>query len=53
MLSNTSFYSGYDFSLNFGFESTWQEFNGVARKAYNRTDRVYFVRLVVGLEPIS
>ena len=53
MLSNDSFYSGYDFSLNFGFESTWQNFVGVARKAYNRTDRVYFVRLVVGLEPIS
>ncbi len=53
MLSNQSLYSGYDFSLNFGFESTWQEFNGIARQAYNRTDRVYFVRLVVGWEPIS
>jgi len=53
MLSNKSFYSGYDFSLNFGFESNWQNFEGIARQAYNRTDRVYFVRLVVGLEPIS
>lgn len=53
MLSNNSFYSGYDFTLNFGYQSTWQEFNGFARQAYNRTDRVYFVRLVVGLEPIS
>jgi len=53
MLVNESFYSGYDFSLNFGFESKWQKFNGVARQAYNRTDRFFFVRLVVGLEPIS
>jgi len=53
MLSNESFYSGYDFSLNFGFESKWQKFNGVARQVYNRTDRFFFVRLVVGLEPIS
>jgi len=53
MLSNMSFYQGYDFSLNFGFESRWQEFNGVARQVYNRTDRIYFVRLIMGLEPIS
>lgn len=53
MVSNKSFYSGYDFSLNFGYESNWQKFYGIARQAYNRTDRVYFVRLVVGLEPIS
>lgn len=53
MLSNKSFYSGYDFCLNFGMQTTWQHFNGYARQAYNRTDKVYFVRMVVGLEPIS
>ena len=53
MVSNRSFYSGYDFVLNLGYESRWQSFNGVARQAYNRTDRFYFVRLVVGVEPIS
>ena len=53
MLSNRSFYSGYDFSLNFGYRINWQKFNGVARQAYNRTEKVYFVRLIVGLEPIS
>lgn len=53
MLSNRSFYQGYDFCLNFGLQNTWQKFNGIARQAYSRTDRVFFVRLVVGLEPIS
>ncbi len=53
MLSNKSFYSGYDFCLNFGYKTTWQEFNGLARQAYNRTEKIYFVRLIVGLEPIS
>ncbi len=53
MLSNKSFYSGYDFCLNFGYRSSWQEYNGIARKAYDRTERIYFVRLIVGLEPIS
>ncbi|MFC1512025.1 hypothetical protein ACFL5H_02375 [Candidatus Latescibacterota bacterium] len=53
MLSNMSVYSGYDFSLNFGFQTRWQSFNGIARQAYSRTDKFYFVRLVVGLEPIS
>ncbi len=53
MFSNKSFYSGYDFSLNFGFKNTWQQYNGFARQAYNRTEKVYFVRLIVGLEPIS
>jgi hypothetical protein len=53
MLSNTSFYQGYDFCLNFGLQTKWQSFNGVGRQAYNRTDRYYFVRFVVGLEPIS
>ena len=53
MVSSKSFYNGYDFALNFGYESKWQSFNGVGRQAYNRTDRYYFVRLVVGLEPIS
>jgi len=53
MLSNKSFYSGYDFCLNFGYKSTWQQFNGLARQAYNRTEKIYFVRLIVGLEPIS
>jgi len=53
MLSNMSFYQGYDFTLNFGFETKWQEFNGLARQVYNRTDRIYFVRLIMGLEPIS
>jgi len=53
MISNMSFYQGYDFSLNFGFENRWQEFKGEARQVYNRTDRIYFVRLIMGLEPIS
>jgi len=53
MLTNRSLYQGYDFSLNFGYEVKWQEFNGIMRKAYNRTDKVLFIRLVVGMEPIT
>jgi hypothetical protein len=53
MISNSSFYSGYDFCLNFGLQTKWQNFKGEARQSYSRSDRFYFVRFVIGLEPIS
>lgn len=53
MLSNSSLYQGYDFSLNFGYEVNWQNLHGIMRKAYNRTDKVIFIRLIVGMEPIT
>lgn len=53
MLSNRSLYNGYDLSLNFGYEQSWYDYSGQMRKIYNRTDKVIFIRLVVGMEPIS
>lgn len=53
MLTNKSFYQGYDFSLNFGYEINWQELYGIMRKSYSRTDKIIFIRLIVGMEPIS
>jgi len=53
MLTNTSVYNGYDFSLNFGFKTYWQDLKGIERKYYSRTDKMFFIRLVVGMEPIS
>jgi hypothetical protein len=53
MVTNQSLYQGYDFSLNFGYEVNWQDMKGVMRQAYDRTDRVLFIRLVVGMEPVS
>jgi len=53
MFTNRSLYQGYDFSLNFGYEINWQEFNGIMRKPYDRTDKILFIRLMVGMEPIT
>ncbi len=53
MLTNQSLYQGYDFSLNFGYEINWQKFEGIMRKGYDRTDKIIFIRLVVGMEPIT
>jgi len=53
MLTNSSLYQGYDFSLNFGYQVNWQELHGIMRKPYSRTDKLLFIRLVVGMEPIS
>ena len=53
MLTNRSLYNGYDFSLNFGYEINWQELKGIMRKPYSRSDKVIFIRLVVGMEPIT
>mgnify|MGYP003960864519 FL=1 len=53
MLSNNSLYQGYDFCLNVGYEVHWQKFNGLMRRKYDRTDKVLFIRLVVGMEPVT
>jgi len=53
MLSNNSLYQGYDFSLNFGYEVNWQKFYGIMREPYNKSDKIIFIRLIVGMEPIS
>jgi len=53
MLSNRSLYQGYDFSLNFGYKVTWQELHGLMRKPYSRTDKIIFISLIVGMEPIT
>jgi hypothetical protein len=53
MLTNRSLYQGYDFSLNFGYEVNWQELHGIMRSAYSRTDKIIFIRLIVGMEPIT
>lgn len=53
MLTNQSLYQGYDFSLNFGYEVNWQELHGIMRSPYSRTDRILFIRLIVGMEPIT
>jgi hypothetical protein len=53
MLTNRSLYNGYDFSLNFGYQMNWIEYHGKMRKPYSRTDKILFIRLIVGIEPIS
>ena len=53
MLTNRSLYQGYDLSLNFGYEINWQDLNGIMRESFSRTDKVLFIRLVVGKEPIT
>lgn len=53
MLTNRSLYNGYDFSLNFGYQMRWQKLKGIIRAPFSTTDRMLFIRLVVGMEPIS
>ncbi len=53
LFSNRSLYQGYDLSLNFGYEINWQDLKGIMRESYSRTDRVIFIKLIVGKEPIS
>lgn len=53
MITNRSLYQGYDFSLNFGYEVNWQDLHGIMRKSFSRTDKVLFIRLIVGMEPVS
>ena len=53
MLTNRSLYNGYDFSLNFGYQIRWQELKGIMRAPYSTTDKILFIRLIVGQEPIS
>ncbi|MBN1291919.1 MAG: hypothetical protein JXB48_08780 [Candidatus Latescibacteria bacterium] len=53
MFTNRSLYNGYDFSLNFGYQINWQEMKGIMRAPYSTTDKIFFIRLVVGMEPIS
>ena len=53
MLTNRSLYNGYDFSLNFGYQMSWQKLKGIVRAPYSTTDNILFIRLIVGMEPIS
>jgi len=53
MFTNRSLYEGYDLSLNFGYQMNWQKLKGVMRAPYSITDKILFIRLVVGMEPIS
>jgi len=53
MLSNQSLYNGYDFTMNFGFQMDYRNLHGIMRRSYNVTDRMLFIRLYVGMEPIS
>lgn len=53
MISNRSLYNGYDFSLNFGYQVNWQQLKGEIRAPLSSSHKVLFIRLVVGMEPIS
>ena len=53
MFTNRSLYEGYDLSLNFGYQMNWQKLKGLMREQYSVTDKILFIRLVVGMEPIS
>jgi len=53
MVTNRSFYNGYDFSLNFGYQVNWQDLKGEARHLYSTSRKLMFIRLVVGMEPVS
>ena len=53
MVQTRSLYNGYDFYLNFGYEMYWQDLHGIMRQSYSRTDKVLFIKLIVGMEPIS
>jgi len=53
MVTNRSFYNGYDFSLNMGYQINWQSLKGEARSKYNMSSSIIFLRLVVGQEPVS
>jgi hypothetical protein len=53
MISNRSLYNGYDFCLNFGYQVNWQQLKGEIRAPLSSSHKVLFIRLVVGMEPIS
>ncbi len=53
MVTNRSMYNGYDFSLNFGYQVNWQDLKGELRAPLSRSNRMFFIRLVVGMEPVS
>jgi hypothetical protein len=53
MVTNRSLYNGYDFSLNFGYQVNWQKLKGEVRSSLSGSQRILFIRLVVGQEPIS
>lgn len=53
MVQTRSLYNGYDFFLNFGYEQYWQDLHGIMYKQYSRTDKILFIKLIVGMEPIS
>lgn len=53
MLTNRSQYNGYDFSLNFGYQVNWQELKGEVRAPLSSSHQIFFIRLIVGMEPIS
>jgi hypothetical protein len=53
MVSNRSLYQGYDFCLNFGYQVSWQDLKGEIRAPLSSSHKVLFIRLVVGMEPIS
>ncbi|MHB9029156.1 MAG: hypothetical protein ACYC9O_10325 [Candidatus Latescibacterota bacterium] len=53
MVTNRSMYNGYDFSLNFGYQVNWQDLKGEVRAPLSRSNKVLFIRLIVGMEPVS
>lgn len=53
MVTNRSLYNGYDFSLNFGYQVNWQDLKGDVRSSLSSTTRQMFIRLIVGMEPVS
>ncbi|MDP2982003.1 MAG: hypothetical protein Q8O92_01565 [Candidatus Latescibacter sp.] len=53
MVTNRSFYNGYDFSLNMGYQLNWQDLKGEARSTFSKSRSLYFIRLVVGMEPVN
>lgn len=53
MVTNRSLYNGYDFSLNFGYQVNWQELKGTVRAPLSNSSQVLFIRLIVGMEPVS
>ncbi|MCE5252353.1 hypothetical protein LLG96_19305 [bacterium] len=53
MVTNKSLYNGYDFSLNFGYQLSWQKLKGEMRAPFSTTNKIIFIRLVVGMEPVS
>jgi len=53
MVTNRSLYNGYDFCLNFGYQVNWQGLKGEVRAPLSGSRSFLFIRLVVGMEPIS